>query len=64
MNEKELELVSCARENLDSILLLSKLAEASIENDTVEKIWDLHPLFNAIKTLGEKALHNLWQTED
>lgn len=64
MNEKDLELIAYARESLTSLLLIFKMAEASIENDAIEKIWDLYPLFRVVKNLGEKALDNLWQIED
>lgn len=64
MDDKNLELLACARENLSSILLLFKITEASIENDVIEKAWDLYPLFRVVNNLGEKALNNLWQMED
>lgn len=64
MDDKDLELIACAREDLSSLLLIFKMTEASIENDVIEKVWDLYPLFRVVKNLGEKALNNLWQIED
>lgn len=64
MKEKNLDLLLSASEDLSSILLFSKLAEAGIENDTIEKIWDLYPFFRVVKNLVEKALNNLQQIKD
>lgn len=63
MDEKDLEALIYAEEQVDSILVLSKLAQINIENNEIEKIWDLHLVFNAIKILSEKALHNLRKIE-
>lgn len=63
MEEKYIEALLDAREQVDSILLLSNLVEASIENDTIEKVWDLYSVFNIMKILSEKALNNLQQIE-
>lgn len=64
MEEKELEMLIFASEQVDSILLLSNLAESSIENDTIEKVWDLYLLFGVIKKLSKDAISQLRQIQN
>lgn len=59
MEENNIEKLLNASEVVDSILLLSRLAESAIENDVIEKIWDLHVLFGAIKRLCNEVLSDL-----
>lgn len=64
MEEKDIEKLINASEMVDAVSLLSNLAEAAIENGTVEKIWDLHLLFKVIKKLSEETLSDLRQIQD
>lgn len=61
MNEKESEILISVTENVNSMLILSNLAEAAIESDTIEKIWDLYLLFNVFKILNQETLKKLRQ---
>lgn len=64
MDEKDMEMLLYASEQSDSIVLLSTLAEAAIENDIIEKPWDLYLLFGVIKNLSKEALNKLRQIQD
>lgn len=64
MKEKELEKLISASEQVDSILLLSNLAESAIETDTIEKAWDLHLLFGMIKKLSKDASDKLLDIQE
>lgn len=64
MEEKDIKKLINASEMVDAVLLLSNLAKSAIENETVEKIWDLHLLFEIIKKLSQEALSDLRQIQD
>jgi hypothetical protein len=59
MDEQDIEKLINASENIDSILLLSKMAQSSIENDVFSKTWDLYGLFGVFKKLSDDALSDL-----
>lgn len=59
MHENNIEKLINASESVDSVMLLSKLTESAIENDVVEKTWDLHILFGTIRKLCREALRDL-----
>ncbi|MDD3420383.1 MAG: hypothetical protein PHE78_07290 [Candidatus Gastranaerophilales bacterium] len=59
MEEKDIEKLIKASENIDSILLLSKMAESSIEYGSIEKVWDMHILLSVIKKLCTESLVDL-----
>lgn len=59
MDEKETEAFISASENVDSILLLSKMAENAIENESIEKSTDFYLLFRVFKTLSQQTADNL-----
>lgn len=64
MEEKHATLLLDASENTDAICLLCKLAESSIENDCLKKIWDAHLLFGVIKTLSTKTLTEIREIQE
>ena len=64
MDEEQTESLIYASENVDSILLLSKMAENAIENDFFEKPWDLYLLFAVMKDLSKNARSRLQQIND
>lgn len=64
MEEKHAELLLDSYENTDAIRLLCKLAESSIENDSLEKIWDAHLLFGVIKKLSNNSLGKIAEIQD
>lgn len=64
MEEKDLEALLLASEQVEAIVLLSRLAESAIENDVIEKIWDLYPIFCVFKTLSKESLDKLRQIQD
>ncbi len=44
---------------LDNILLLCNMAEASIEQNRFENCWDYYPIFGMIKLICKKAILNI-----
>lgn len=64
MEEKDTEALIYASEQVNSILILSNLTQTSIENDAIEKLWDLHSIFNIINILSEKALTHLREIQN
>lgn len=64
MDNKNIETLLYASEKADSIELLSKLAKAAIENDIIEKPWDLYLLLGVIEKLSKDISDKLWQIQD
>lgn len=64
MEENNIEKLINASEIADSVLLLARLAESAIENDAIEKVWDLHVLFGAIKRLCNEVLSDLGEIQE
>lgn len=64
MEENNIEKLLTVSESVDSVILLSKLAESAIENDAVEKTWDLYILFGTIRKLCTEALRDLREIQE
>lgn len=64
MEREESLAIFMAAEQVDSILLLSNMAECAIETDLTKKVWDLYLLFGVIKKLSEGALEELRKIQD
>lgn len=64
MEREESLTVHLATEEIDSITLLSELAEAGIEQEIIKDPWDLHLLFEVLKNLSKSASEKLWKLQD
>lgn len=52
------------RDEIDSILLLSGLIQAGIENETIKSTWDLYLIFEVFKLLCLRSVNNLKKIQD
>lgn len=48
-----------AKDQLDTILILTDLAKAGVENDTLKSYGDLYLFFNVLNLLSIRAINSL-----